>query len=71
MTKAKEKQTYTAKEVAEYLGISMTSAYNLMFAEDFPSFRVGTRWRVKVMDFDRWVEQTQAGKNRNVRMWPW
>ena len=66
-----EKTVYTPKEVAEYLRISITAAYNLMHAVDFPSFRVGARWKVRADEFDRWVEETKAGKNRNIRMWPW
>lgn len=53
------RQTYSAPEIAEYLGISRTGAYNLMQAEDFPSIRIGNRVMVTIAAFDAWLEQQQ------------
>jgi len=51
-----ERKTYTAPEVAKYLGISRAGAYNLMHAVDFPSFWVGKRLLVTKAAFEKWVE---------------
>lgn len=54
-----DRQTYSAPEVAAYLGISRTGAYNLMQAVDFPSFRIGGRIMVTKAAFERWLEEQQ------------
>lgn len=53
------KQTYSASEVAAYLGISRTFAYNLMRTCGFPSFRVGDRVLVTRAAFEQWIERQQ------------
>ena len=54
-----ERKTYSAPEVAAYLGISRTGAYNLMQAKGFPSFRIGTCWRVTKVAFEKWLDEQQ------------
>lgn len=54
------RQTYSAPDVAEYLGISRTGAYNLMQAAGFPSFRIGGRIMVTRVAFEEWLERQQA-----------
>ena len=53
------RQTYTAPEVAEYLGISRTGAYTLMQAVGFPSFRIGQRVMVTKTAFEKWLNDQQ------------
>lgn len=53
------KQTYSAPEVAAYLGISRTGAYNLMQAHGFPSFRIGKRVLVTRAALEHWLEEQQ------------
>lgn len=53
------KQTYSAPEVAAYLGISRSGAYNLMRTCGFPSFRVGSRMLVTRTAFEQWIERQQ------------
>ena len=54
-----ERQTYSAPDVAQYLGISRTGAYCLMQAEGFPSFRIGSRWLVTREAFLGWLREQQ------------
>lgn len=54
------RQTYSAPDVAEYLGISRTGAYNLMQAAGFPSFRIGGRVMVTRAAFETWLEMQQT-----------
>lgn len=53
------RHTYSAPEIAEYLGISRTGAYNLMHAADFPSIRIGNRVLVTKAAFESWLERQQ------------
>jgi excisionase family DNA binding protein len=57
-----KKCTYSAAEVAEYLGISLVGSYNLMHATDFPSFRIGRRVLVTQDAFFRWLDKQQCKK---------
>lgn len=45
-----------ANTVAKVLGISISSAYELMHEKDFPSLKVGNRLIVPKEKFKQWVE---------------
>lgn len=50
--------------VAKALGISPSSAYELMHEKDFPTLRIGSRMVVPKEKFIRWVEEhTNGGDN--------
>ena len=46
-----------AEMVAKVLGVSISSAYELMHEKDFPTLRVGSRMVVPKEKFIEWVEQ--------------
>ena len=50
-----------AELVAQVLGVSISSAYELMHEEAFPSARVGSRFVVPKDKFRQWVEQQTGG----------
>lgn len=51
-----------AELVAKVLGVSISSAYELMHEDDFPTLHVGNRMVVPKEQFIRWVvEHTQGG----------
>lgn len=51
-----------AELVAKVLGVSISSAYELMHEDDFPTLRVGNRMVVPKEQFIRWVvEHIQGG----------
>lgn len=56
------KRTFSVDEIAECLGISRPSAYELVHSAGFPVISVGRRLLIPVAAFDRWLEQ-QAGQN--------
>jgi len=70
-----EQQTYTAPDVAAYLGLSPSGAYNLMQAVDFPAFRVGGRVLVTKAAFEEWLAKTQKQamqkREETVMSGPW
>lgn len=46
-----------AETVANLLGISISSSYELMHEEEFPSLRIGSRLIVPKEKFRQWVEK--------------
>ena len=52
-----------AETIANVLGIAMSSAYELMKEQGFPSLRVGNRLIVPKEKFIAWVEQQTGGDN--------
>lgn len=50
-----------AELVAKVLGVSISSAYELMHEKDFPTLRVGSRMVVPKEKFIEWVEQHMKG----------
>lgn len=55
-----DKRALSVTEMAETLGISRTTAYELVNREDFPSMRIGQRIIVPVDALDRWLERGVA-----------
>ena len=54
-----------SKTVSEVLGVSPSSAYELMHEPGFPVLRVGSRMVVPKEQFIRWVEEhTEGGERR-------
>ena len=55
-----DKRALSVAEMAETLGISRTTADELVNREDFPSMRIGQRIIVPVDALDRWLERGVA-----------
>ena len=51
----------TVPEMAEALGIGLSSAYELIHRADFPSFRIGRSVRISRARLVEWVEQQSEG----------
>ena len=50
-----------AELISQVLGVSISSAYELMHEEAFPSVRIGSRFVVPKDKFRQWVEQQTGG----------
>ena len=50
-----------ANTVAQVLGVSISSAYELMHERGFPALRVGNRIIVPMEKFCQWVEEQTGG----------
>ena len=50
-----------ANTVAQVLGVSISSAYELMHERGFPALRVGNRIIVRIVIFCQWVEEQTGG----------
>jgi len=52
----------TVKELAEYLKIAEKTAYRFASEGKVPGFKVGSAWRFRKSEIDRWIaEQEQKG----------
>lgn len=47
----------TPKQVKEILNVEQAFVYELFNSKDFPSFKVGVHWRVKMDDLNNWIEK--------------
>ena len=46
-------------EVARYLGISLTTLYEMLSMNEVPGFKVGHQWRINRTKFLEWYEKKQ------------
>ena len=51
-----EKEFFSVKELAEKLGISQISAYNLIKTPFFPCLKIGQRFFIPTNMFNNWVQ---------------
>lgn len=51
----------SVREIAKVLGISKTSAYELVRTKGFPVLKIGSRLVVPKEKFREWVEQNTGG----------
>lgn len=58
----------SAKLVAQTLGISISSAYELMHEAYFPVLRVGSRMVVPKEKFISWVQRQAGGANEEAKL---
>ena len=49
-----------AEKLAKVLGVSISSAYELMHEKGFPSVRIGKRFIVPRDDLKRWMDEQVA-----------
>lgn len=50
------KPVLNAKDIKEYLGISLTTVYEMFRDPTFPNFKIGGRKLVKSEDFMNWLD---------------
>lgn len=51
-----DKRSYSVPEVAEILGVSNRSVYNLCSQGAFKSVRIGSKLRISKKSFDEWLD---------------
>jgi len=47
----------TLHQVADYLHCHYITAYRLIHRGELPAFRVGSDWRFRRIDLDKWIAQ--------------
>ncbi len=48
------------RDIAEVLGISRNTAYELIHSEGFPAFQVGKQYRVSKQKFLAWLDEADV-----------
>ena len=51
-----EKRVYTVDEIQDILGVSRTTAYQLVRSKVFHSVRVVGQYRISKKSFDKWLD---------------
>jgi excisionase family DNA binding protein len=47
----------TAQELAVYLRVNRSTVYRLLKKGELPGFRIGSEWRFRTDEVDRWFRQ--------------
>lgn len=50
-------QIMTVKDVASYLKLNERADYRMVMSVKIPAFKVGTSWRFKREDIEKWIEE--------------
>ena len=53
---SEEKRVYTVEEIIDILGVSKTTAYNLVNSGAFRCVKVGGHYRISKKSFDKWLD---------------
>ena len=51
-----DKRIYTVEEIQDILGVSKTSAYNLVKSNVFHSVKIGDHYHISKKSFDKWLD---------------
>lgn len=55
-------QIMTAKDVASYLKLNERTVYRMAASAKIPAFKVGTSWRFKREDIEKWIEEQKNNR---------
>jgi excisionase family DNA binding protein len=47
----------TAQELATYLRVNRSTVYRLLKKGELPGFRIGSEWRFRIEDVNRWFRE--------------
>jgi len=63
------KNVMNAKEIAQYLGVHVTTIYRLLKDKEIPAFRLGSDWRFNIESIDDWrrAREHEVGENHDGR----
>ena len=58
-----EDQILTIKDVAAILKLAEKTVYSMAQDGELPAFKVRGQWRIRRIDFDRWIAKQAAAGN--------
>lgn len=58
-----EDHVLTVKEVAVILKLAEKTVYSMVQRAELPAFKVRGQWRVRKVDFDRWMAEQAGGSD--------
>ncbi len=47
----------TLRDLAEYLQVSKEKIYHLARSRSIPAYKIGSQWRFKRKEVDKWIEE--------------
>ncbi len=56
-----EDQILTIKDVAAILKLAEKTVYSMAQDGELPAFKVRGQWRIRRVDFDKWIAKQAAG----------
>jgi len=63
-----EENIFTLKETAQYLKISNSTIYKLIFEENLPATKVANKWRIKKSKLDKWIDEKEYNNNKHEKI---
>jgi excisionase family DNA binding protein len=51
----------TAQELAAYLRVNRSTVYRLLKKGELPGFRIGSEWRFRIDEVNRWFRERNPG----------
>jgi len=57
-------EVLTIREVALLLKLAEKTVYSMAQQGELPAFKVRAKWRIRRVDFDRWMLEQAAGAGR-------
>jgi excisionase family DNA binding protein len=54
---------YSANEIAEHLGITVTTLYKWLQGKELPAHKVGRLWKFKIDEIDAWVKSDKSSSS--------
>ena len=61
-----KEQIMTVRELSEYLKIAEKTAYRFASEGKIPGFKVGSAWRFRKSEIDRWIKEQEQSATRRV-----
>jgi len=55
------KRMLTAQELAVYLRVNRSTVYRLLKKGELPGFRIGSEWRFRIDEVNRWFRERNSG----------
>jgi excisionase family DNA binding protein len=59
-----EDQVFTIKDMAVILKLAEKTVYSMAQRGELPAFKVRGQWRVRRVDFERWLEERAENHSR-------
>lgn len=51
---------YSVNEIAEHLGITVTTLYKWLQRKELPAHKIGRLWKFKIDEIDAWVKSDKS-----------
>lgn len=62
---AHSNEILTVRELAEYLKIAEKTAYRFASEGKVPGFKVGSAWRFRKAEIDRWINEQERSNQKS------